>query len=313
MSVKALGRDSFINPNTLPKDLDSVVGKTRSFVIIFFATINAFFKVLFFGPWKDFFANVNIEKADMVNTWKLANYKYVQFEQSKPYEKAFIKLTGYEVYTPKDIDNLKKCDKDYKVFKMFETVVSEKDHKIIESLLKGVEKSNNQNYYPVLISLKDLVQEKGVSKEARDLVNEKLQQIPKDARLSLLYIPQIPKSLSVWTKIAIGVGFVFVAIAAAKWGPRLYTNYFNKPEPSVSSSATGNKSENIPDRGETCLINQSIPEKSLKTEPQNLIIHKSEESPPAKYEPVKPFSNAKPKQKPNIKNGGTNDKSVKGK
>lgn len=237
MCVNAAGKRSLgdLTVKILPKDLDSVVGRTRIFIIDFFASINAFFKVMFLGPWKDFWKNVNIEKLELANTWKLACYKYISFENMKPHEKAFIKLTGYEVYVPEDAARLKRFNKDFKVYQIFEASVSEKDHKKLDALLNEVEKTNNSNYHAVLVSLQALVQDRNVSKEVKDLINEKLKGISEKTRRNIIYVPEKQNACPVWKKAAVGVFVLAGLIAAGVGGYRLYLNYVKTPDTMSSS------------------------------------------------------------------------------
>lgn len=199
---------------TLPKDLETSIGKIRSIIVDIFAKIKAFFILLFFGPWKEFSKNLQIKSLEIASKEKLKIYLNQKNKALEAHKRAFMELTGYEVSSKEDIEKLKKYNKDFKVYQLFEATISEKDYKKVIELLRELEKGNNPNLYPVIVSLKALLKDKNIPKELKDLISEKLKQLSLTDK-GLVYIPENPEisSYSTWKKVALGI-FGIVAISA---------------------------------------------------------------------------------------------------
>jgi hypothetical protein len=115
--------------------------------------------------------------------------------------------------------------KNYKVYKVFATSVSEKDYAKIQELLQKMAKNDFSKYSAVVVSLKQFAESPNISKEMKDLIIKKLQEIPEDKRKNAQYNPQKiefskPSNSIPWKKIIL----VAIAILTAGIGYWFYSS-----------------------------------------------------------------------------------------
>ena len=200
-----------LNSESLPDDLEDVVGKVSCFII----------------DVKSFFNGSDAAKQKAI-TEKLELYK--KYKKLSAPEKAFVDLTGHEVYSKEDVEKLKRLKgKDFKVYQLHKVAVSEKDHAKILALLKEIQNENPQNYEAVVVSLQKLAQSQKIPKEIRDLINKKLEEIPLEKRNKLQYTKERyefskPSSSIPWGKIALGA-LAVLSVAAVAYGAYYYHDY----------------------------------------------------------------------------------------
>lgn len=219
MVLKVISNKSSVSMSkteqVLPKDLEVVIGKVQVLKIEFFAKIKAFFLILFLGPCEDFNKNLKITALEITNKEKLKIYLNLKGKNLQVYQKKFMELTRISL---EDVARLKKGNADRKVYDVFYATVSKK----VDSLLQEIEDGNSSNYYSVLVSLRSLLDNKNIPNEIKNLINKKLDQIPKSANKRLFYVPENSElaRYSLWKKIIIGalalVGVV--AVGAAGYG-----------------------------------------------------------------------------------------------
>jgi len=233
MPVKVVEGNPQVNQaaKPLPQDIKEVVGKVKLAVVDVLAKIRAFFRVLFLGSlntWKGFWEDVSKVALGIASEKKMSLYKH--HKKLAPAEKAFMELTGYEVYTKEDIDKVRTLNKDGKVYQVFKATISEKDFNKIKVLLKQIEDTNAPNYYAVLVSLEKLANNPEVSKDIRELINQKLKQIATASKKSVQYLPEKPEyTRPMWQKIAMGT-LVVAAIIGAGYGAYSYFGSNVKPD-----------------------------------------------------------------------------------
>jgi len=246
MSVKAVGVGPQVNQvaKPLPQDLAKVVGKVRLAVVDVVAKIIAFFRTLFYGSlstWKGFWQDVNTTTLDIANEKKMSLYKH--HKKLSADEKAFMELTGYEVYTKEDIARLKTLNKDLKVYQVFKATISEKDFQKVKALLKQIENTNAPNYYAVLVSLRKLANNPDVPKDIRELINQKLKQVALTSKKPVQYLPEKPEyTRPMWQKVAIGALVAAVVIGA---GYGAYSYFGSNVTPAPHGSGTPKVSQTI--------------------------------------------------------------------
>ncbi len=212
VSLALTSQSSKMVKSDLPVDLKEVVGEIRCAWIDTKSKIKAI-------------AVIGEKAKEIAIKEKLELYR--KYKKLSDPQKAFVDLTGYEVYSKADVERLKRLKgKDFKVYQVFTATLSEKDHAKIQALLKEIEKENPTNYSAVVVSLKKLAESQNLPKEIRDLISKKLEEIPADKRKNIQYTQQRfecskPSSVIPWKKIAIGALAILV-IAGAAYGAYYY-------------------------------------------------------------------------------------------
>jgi hypothetical protein len=202
MSVDSIYRKTSIATQQenymLPKDLEIIVGKTHLIFIDIMANLQAFFRILIFGSFRNFVENIKMATTEIANQNKL-NLYYKKIKKPIFYRK---------------------------VFQLYPTKISDDEYKKVEDLLKRIEVKNSPNHNALIIELQNLLNDTNISKELKNFIEEKLIQISNQTNLQNIE----PKTT--WDKIKPGIVTLvsILAISIISYGAySLFTKYSSTP------------------------------------------------------------------------------------
>nr|NGX44623.1 hypothetical protein [Candidatus Anoxychlamydiales bacterium] len=167
----------------LPNDLETVVGKVHLKAIDIISKIKAFFLALFYGKlssWKGFESNINRRFIEISEDKKIKLYdKY-----KKPALSCGDTLeVGYRVESDAEANALQESNKNLEAFKAFKIKFTNEEIEIIKPFLEEISSKETQNASNILIDLNKFLTSEKISKDVKDLIDQKLSQLPEYQKL----------------------------------------------------------------------------------------------------------------------------------
>ncbi|NGX52166.1 MAG: hypothetical protein KR126chlam5_00461, partial [Candidatus Anoxychlamydiales bacterium] len=162
----------------LPPDLETVVGKVYLKAIDIISKIKAFFLALFYGKlssWKVFESNINrrFEEISENKKFKLYDkYKKLALSCGDTLE------VEYRAESEEEVNSLKESNKNLEAFKTFKIKFTNEEIEIIKPFLEEISSKETQNASNILIDLNKFLTSEKISKDVKDLIDQKLSQLP---------------------------------------------------------------------------------------------------------------------------------------
>ncbi|KKL08764.1 hypothetical protein LCGC14_2572610 [marine sediment metagenome] len=164
--------------NQLPKDLEKVVGKTYLIAIDIISKIKAFFSAIFYGKlnnWKGFRENID-RRFDEISTDK-KNKLYDQYRKPSLNPNYTLKV-GYKTESEEEANSLKESNNNLRKYKEFKIEFTKEEFEKIKAFLEKISSKETQNASNILIDLNTFLSSADISKEVKDLIDRKLNQLP---------------------------------------------------------------------------------------------------------------------------------------
>ncbi len=213
----------------LPNDLEKVVGKTNRYFIDIISKIEAFFSAIFYGKlssWKGFCKNINRRFIEISTDKNLKLYdKYKEPSLNSEYT---LKV-GYKAESEEEANSLKESKKNLNEYKEFKIEFTNEEFEKIKSFLEKISSKETQNAPNILIDLNTFLSNVHISKEAKDLIDRKLNQLPEYKTLKK-NLEEKQQRLQRYNNIKKAAIITAISIATLGVGLALY-QYLNQSNP----------------------------------------------------------------------------------
>ncbi|NGX32277.1 MAG: hypothetical protein K1060chlam4_00318 [Candidatus Anoxychlamydiales bacterium] len=244
------------NMRRIPNDLEKVVGKVYLKAIDIISKIKAFFLALFYGKlssWKDFESNINRRFEEISEDKKFKLYdKYKEPELSYGDTLA----VGYRTESDEEANALKESNKNLKEYKEFKIKFTDQELEIIKPFLEEISSKETLNASNILIDLNKIFTSENISKDVKDLIDQKLSQLPEyqtlkknlKEKLDQKRLDQIKKENQIKRNRSLKKAAIITAIAIATLGVGLLLyqyQYFRVPASILSPDLSSTIKETI--------------------------------------------------------------------
>ncbi|NGX49235.1 MAG: hypothetical protein K940chlam5_00831 [Candidatus Anoxychlamydiales bacterium] len=166
------------NMRRIPNDLERVVGKVYLKAIDIISKIKAFFLALFYGKlssWKDFGSNINRRFEEISEGKKIEAYDKLKGPSLRYGDTLAV---GYRAESEEEANALKESNKNLEAFKEFKIKFTDEELEIIKPFLEGISSKETLGASNILIDLNKILTSENISKDVKDLIDQKLSQLP---------------------------------------------------------------------------------------------------------------------------------------